>query len=157
MSDLSLEQRISRLESIEQIRVMKAVYCDLCDRGYDPDGLAALFTDDAVWDGGIFGRYEGKAAIRDFFASISGSLVFAAHLVMNPIIGFIDDDTATGKWRLLEPASVAEAGKPDSKLLLAAYEDVYVRVGGAWLNKSVKVHVNFFEPISKGWAHAAVQ
>ncbi len=48
MSDLSLEQRISRLEAIEQIRAMKAVYCDLCDRGYDPDGLAALFIDDAV-------------------------------------------------------------------------------------------------------------
>ncbi len=157
MSDLSLEQRISRLESIEQIRVMKAVYCDLCDRGYHPEGLSALFTDDAVWDGGIFGRYEGKAAIRDFFKSISGSLVFAAHLVMNPIIGFIDDDTATGKWRLLEPASVNEDGKLDSRLLLAAYEDVYVRVAGAWLNKSVKVHVNFFEPISKGWAHAAAQ
>ncbi len=154
---LSLEQRIARLESIEQIRTMKAVYCDFCDRGYDPDGLAGLFTEDAVWDGGIFGRHEGKPAIRAFFQSISGSLVFAAHLVTNPVISFIDDDTATGKWRLLEPASVNEAGTLDSKLLLAAYNDVYVRVDGTWLHKSVTVHANFFEPISKGWAHAAVQ
>jgi hypothetical protein len=76
---------------------------------------------------------------------------------MNPVIGFVDDDTATGKWRLIEPASVNDEGRLDSRLLLAAYNDIYVRVGGTWLHQSVTVHVNFFEPLSKGWAHAAVQ
>jgi len=83
--------------------------------------------------------------------------VFAAHLVMNPIIRFVDDDTATGKWRLWQPATANEGGRLESKFLLAAYEDVYVRFEGAWLHKSVKVHANFFEPLSKGWAHSAIQ
>jgi hypothetical protein len=157
MTELSLEQRISRLESIEQIRILKAVYCEFCDRGYDPDGIAGLFTEDAVWDGGIFGRHEGRQAIRQFFKGASGSLVFAAHLVMNPIIRFTDDDTATGKWRLWQPATQNEDGKLECKFLLAGYEDVYVRTGGAWLHQSVKVHVNFFEPLTKGWAESAVQ
>jgi hypothetical protein len=157
MPELSLEQRISRLESIEQIRTLKAIYCEFCDRGYDPDGIAGLFTEDAVWDGGIFGRYEGKQAISQFFKGASGTLVFAAHLVMNPIISFVDDDTATGKWRLWQPATQNEDGKLECKFLLAGYEDVYVRTGGAWLHKSVKVHVNFFEPLSQGWADSAVQ
>lgn len=157
MEGLSLEQRIARLESMEQIRALKAVYCDLCDRGYDPDGLSALFTEDAVWDGGPFGRHEGRQAIHDFFKSVSHSLVFAAHLVTNPIIAFQDDDTAHGKWRLWEPATVNEDGKLVSKILLAAYEDVYVKVDGRWLVKSLTLHVNFFAPLSDGWADIAVQ
>ncbi len=157
MTELSLEQRISRLELAEQIRTLKAIYCDFCDRGYDPDGIASLFIEDAVWESAIFGRHEGRTAIRKFFQGVSGSLVFAAHLVMNPIISFVDDDTATGKWRLWQPATANEGGRLEAKFLLAAYEDVYVRVGGAWLHKSVKVHANFFEPLSKGWAHSAIQ
>jgi len=41
-------------------------YAELCDAAYDPDGLAALFTEDATWssrtrDGSVdFGRYEGR-------------------------------------------------------------------------------------------------
>jgi hypothetical protein len=157
MTLLSVEQRISRLEAAEEIRTLKARYCDFCDRGYDPDGLAALFTDTAVWSGGLFGRYEGKEAIREFFRSISGSLVFAAHLVMNPIIEVVDDNKATGKWRSFEPATVNENGKLDSKILLSAYNDIYVREAGKWLHQSVDLHVNFFEPLSKGWSHSAVQ
>jgi hypothetical protein len=157
MSGLTLEQRVSRLESAEEIRAMKALYCDLCDRGYDPTGLAALFTEDAVWDGAIFGRYEGREAIRDFFKGISGSLVFAAHLVMNPIIEFLDDHTAHGKWRLWEPATVADNAGVDSRILLASYDDIYVRVGGKWLHKSLKLHVNFFAPLHDGWAKSAAQ
>ena len=156
MTALSLEQRIARLESAEQIRTLKAYYCELCDQGYDPDSLCSLFTEDAVWDGGPFGRHEGRQAIHTFFGGISGSLVFAAHLVMNPAIVFLDDDTATGKWRLWEPATVSENGALTSKILLAGYEDLYVRIDGQWLCKSLKLHVNFFASLSEGWAGSAV-
>jgi hypothetical protein len=156
MAALSLEQRIARLESAEAIRAMKAYYCELCDRGYNADALCTLFTEDAVWDGGPFGRHEGRPAIHRFFTGISGSLVFAAHLVMNPVIEFQDDDTAHGKWRLWEPATVREADAVTSKILLAGYEDVYVRVEKRWLYKSLKLRVNFFESLSEGWAGSAV-
>jgi hypothetical protein len=156
MAALSIEQRIARLESAEEIRAMKAYYCELCDRGYDPEALCTLFTEDAVWNGGPFGRHEGRPAIHKFFAGISGSLVFAAHLVMNPVIEFHDDDTAHGKWRLWEPASVREGDSVISKILLAGYEDVYVRVGGKWLYKSLTLRVNSFSALSDGWAASAV-
>ena len=156
MAALSLEQRIARLESAEQIRAMKAYYCELCDRGYDADSLCTLFTEDAVWDGGPFGRHEGRPAIHKFFAGISGSLIFAAHLVMNPVIEFLDDDTAQGKWRLWEPATVMEGDAVTSKVLLAGYEDVYVRVENQWLYKSLRLRVNFFSSLSEGWAGSAV-
>ena len=59
-----LERRVRALEDIEAIKQLKYRYADACDRGYDADALADLFTEDAVWDGGLFGRYEGREAIR---------------------------------------------------------------------------------------------
>jgi len=43
-----LAQPIQTLESIEAIKKLKARYCALCDNQYDADGLATLFTEDAV-------------------------------------------------------------------------------------------------------------
>ena len=61
------------------------------------DGLAAfaicqckqffsLFLGDGVWDGGPFGRYEGRTAIEEFFRKAPELISFANHYVTNPII-----------------------------------------------------------------------
>jgi hypothetical protein len=63
-----LESRLARLEDREQLRELKHRYPALCDADYYADGLAELFTPDAVWDGGAMGRHEGREAIRAFFA-----------------------------------------------------------------------------------------
>ena len=68
MSMEDLERRIKALEDIEEIKKLKARYCAYCDDSYDADGIAALFTEDAVWDGGIRGRAEGRQDIRDDLA-----------------------------------------------------------------------------------------
>ena len=53
MSMEDLERRIKNLEDIEAIKGLKARYCSYCDDSYDAEGIAGLFTEDAVWDGGI--------------------------------------------------------------------------------------------------------
>ena len=85
------------LTAIEEIRRLKHVYAAACDRGYDPDGMTPLFTDDAVWDGGVrFGRHEGLEAIRRFFAGVSSEIVWALHYMLNPVIDVAEDhETAT--------------------------------------------------------------
>jgi hypothetical protein len=150
---LSIEGRLGRLEAIEEIKALKTRYCALCDADYEPDGLAALFLPDAVWDGGLFGRHEGREAIRTFFRGISGSIRFAAHLVLNPIIEVQSADAATGKWRLIMPCTVmADNGEAEARWLLSEYDEIYARHEGAWLFKSLTVTVNFYAPHLKGWA-----
>jgi ketosteroid isomerase-like protein len=63
----NLEQRLRVLEDIESIKKLKARYCAHCDNNYDADGIASLFTEEAVWDGGSFGKHNGREAIRTFF------------------------------------------------------------------------------------------
>ena len=80
---MDLETRIARLEAAESIRILKAHYCDLCDTGYDVEALGSLFVEDAAWDGGDLGTFEGVDAIKRFFRHMPKVLRFAIHHVTN--------------------------------------------------------------------------
>src|SRR3954470_24068949 len=78
-----IERRLQALEDAEAIRNLKARYAALCDRQYDADGIAALFTEDAVWDSPGLGRFEGREAIRSFFRGGSQIFSLAIHYSLN--------------------------------------------------------------------------
>lgn len=148
---LSLAERIDRLESIEAIRALKARYCAYCDDGYAPDAIAALFVEDGTWDAGeAFGVHRGRAAIRAFFAGVSASITFAAHLVVNPIIE-VEGDRARGRWRLIMPCTMVADGKPEARWMVSSYDNTFVRRDGAWLFQHLRVvvHLNFAH--RQGW------
>ncbi len=85
------------------------------------------------------------------FRTVSSDIVFAAHLGMNSIIE-VDGDTATGKWRMIMPSVVMTGGAKEARWLLVAYEDVYAKVDGRWMFKSMSIHVNFYSPHLGDWA-----
>lgn len=104
-SEVDNAEKIQWLFDIEQIKQLKHRYCAYCDEQYDPDGIASLFTEDGVWDGGPFGLAEGYEGIRTFFADVSNQVSFANHYVSTPIIE-IDGDNATGRWDLWQPMAM---------------------------------------------------
>ena len=156
MMEPTLEAQVARLTAIEDIKQLKATYAEHCDHNYNPDGIASLFVEDGVWDGGpSFGRHEGRAKIHDFFSQISGDIVLAAHLSMNPIIA-VDGDTATGKWRLLCPCTVTtESGENVARWILAQYDEEYEKRDGRWMYRTLNVNVNFNAAHVTGWAGAS--
>jgi hypothetical protein len=74
-----IERRLQVLEDAEAIRNLKARYAALCDNQYDADGIASLFTENAVWESPALGRFEGRDAIRNFFRGASSIFSFAIH------------------------------------------------------------------------------
>jgi ketosteroid isomerase-like protein len=145
----TLEERLRTLEDLEEIRTLKARYAAACDDNYNADAIAALFTEDAVWDGGALGRADGRAAIRRFFSRATEYFPFAIHNVMNPMIE-IEGDRASGQWYLLQPATMAKDNQ--AVWLAAVYHDEYVRVEGGWRFKRLKVESHFLTPYEQGWA-----
>jgi len=145
-----LVRRVQTLEDIEAVKKLKARYCAYCDAGYDADGIASLFTADGVWDGGPFGKYEGQEAIRTFFRGASKIFPFALHYVMNPLIE-VQGQSATGRWYLLQPATLTEGNQHQAVWLAARYEEEYVKVGGEWKFKHLKVSPAFLTPFDQGW------
>lgn len=141
--------KIQWLFDIEQIKQLKYRYCAYCDDNYDPDGIANLFTDDGVWDGGPFGRAESRQEIRQFFADVSGTVSFANHYASNPIIE-IDNDTASGRWDLWQPMVMTEG--PQALWLVAKYREQYVRIDDLWMFKILDLDVKALSPYELGFA-----
>jgi hypothetical protein len=146
-----LEKTVQRLADIEDIKQLKARYAAACDDDYNPDKLAPLFAEDAIWDGSILGYAEGREAIHEFFSASSSLVPFAVHQVSNPLIE-IDGDTATGQWYLWQPMVFQGA----ALWLSATYEDSYVRQGGQWLYQHLKLNIRMLTPYEEGFAKTRI-
>ena len=146
-----LEKTVRRLADIEDIKQLKARYASACDDHYNPDKLAALFTEDAIWDGSILGYAEGRTGIHEFFAASSALVPFAVHQISNPIIE-IDGDTATGQWFLWQPMVFQGA----ALWLSATYDDQYVRQGEQWLYQHLKLNIRMLTPYEEGPAKTLI-
>lgn len=149
-----LEERVRRLEDLSTLTELKHRYAALCDDDYNPDGLAALFTEDAVWDGGPLGYAEGRAGIREMFARSSERMPFAIHHVTNSSLE-LDGDRATGRWYLWQPCLASGGELADEAVALwmaGTYDDVYVREGGQWLIKRTHIQLRMLSPYEAGWA-----
>ena len=144
-----LEQRVRALEDVEALQNLKARYAAFCDDNYNPDGIAELFVEDAVWESGSLGRFEGREAIREFFQGASKIFTFALHYGLNPQIE-VTGDTARAKWYLFMPCTVGDGNKA---MWRAGIDDEeYVRVNGEWKFKSKMSAGIFNTPFEEGWA-----
>ena len=150
-----LARKIRLLEDIEAIKTLKYQYCAYCDDSYNADGIAGLFIEDGTWDGGDFGRCEGREAVRKFFQKAPKVLSLAAHQVMNPIIK-VEGERATGEWKLFQPCTLETKEGPRAMWLAAIYHDEYVRTSEGWKYKNLKVDALFFSPHDQGWVKTRV-
>lgn len=146
-----LEARLRRVEALEEIRLLKARYCDLCDEGYPADELCTLFLDDGVWDGGEMGVFEGRQAIHSFFSNMPSVMSMAIHHVTNSAIEVGEDAaTARGRWYLLQTATLAASN--EAVWLAAKYDDHLVFRDNQWLFERVQLRSRFYAPYADGWA-----
>jgi hypothetical protein len=144
-----LEQRVQALEDVNAIRHLKARYAAYCDDQYNPDGIAALFTEDAVWESQGLGRFEGRDAIREFFRGASQLFPFAIHYSLNGQID-VQGDTARAQWYLFMPCTLGEGNRAMWRAGIDHEE--YVRVEGEWKFTRKTSAPLFHTPFEEGWA-----
>lgn len=152
----SLEARIERLESIQEIQTLKYLYCKFCDNGYDGRKLADLFVEDAVWEGNDNERHVGRAAVFAMFENMSNEIPFAAHTVFNPIIE-VDGDRATGQWWLNMPCTRRIGDQLVAHWLAGTYEETYIRTKEGWRFQHMKLDRKYWHPHLEDWGQASVR
>lgn len=97
---MELEERIKRLEDIEEIRYLQAKY-QRCLDSRDFDGLAECFSEDAVSSyGNNTMSYQGRENILNFLMSVMSVSMPSAHLIHGGEIDWISPDFAKAKWYL---------------------------------------------------------
>ncbi len=154
-----LERRLEAAESVLALHHLKARYGELVDARFTRGAVvgtglladlaaraAALFTEDGVWDGGpALGVARGRAEIAARLAS--PTLLFSRHLFVRPTIS-VEGPRAAARWELLSPCTRSDG----TSMWMSGYEDdVYARIDGAWLHRSMTLTTVFVSPTGAGW------
>ncbi|MCQ2181300.1 MAG: nuclear transport factor 2 family protein [Bacteroidales bacterium] len=132
---MTLEERITRLEDIEQIRSLQAKY-QRCLDTRDFDGLSDCFSEDVVSSYGNGSMsYEGRDAVLGFLRDKMSLDMPSSHLIHGGEIEVGDASAASAKWYLED---FLLHRKFMVKLHGAAiYSVEYVKRDGRWLIKSI--------------------
>ena len=136
MDTLGLEQRITRLEDLEAIKQLKALYCEICDDDHNQDRITSIFAEDGIWEGRGIGRAQGHAEIRKLFEGFQKAVSYSQHMVMNPVIE-VDGDHAHGTWYFFGTFTFYEGNQ--AKWQAARYHEDYVKVNGDWKIQHLRV------------------
>jgi hypothetical protein len=137
------------LRDIHDIRTLKSVYCELADRCCTAaggraaaDAIVELFVEDATLEvpAEYGGAQVGRGAIHSFWMQQSVVFSFADHLVFNERIE-VSGTAARCHWKNVIPVTLQIGGTPTALWILGDYDDEYVKVGGRWRIKSVKVGI----------------
>jgi ketosteroid isomerase-like protein len=142
----TLEQRIRRLEDIENIRRLRNRYHASVNESRYAD-CRALFTEDAVVELGYLARYEGIDAIdRGFRAMGQRDRFFIKQFIHGHDVE-VDGETAIGRSYL-----EARYGRDGISYIVAGrYDDTYVLTGGVWKFRSMIMEIFYTVPNTVGW------
>lgn len=129
--DEALEERVRRLEDIEEIRALKTRYLHACDQK-DPKGMRACFKDGTVHiDYGAVGTFDTADALVKVFTDIGcHPHMVELHHGVNPQIELLDAARARGSWKLhyflinTKDKTLTQLG--------GSYEDEYEVERGVW-------------------------
>lgn len=124
MDQITLEQRLDRLESIEAIRQLAGKYSLSLDMR-DLDAHVSLFAPDIRVGGGRVGRSHLKSWVDD---TLRHQFTGTSHHLGQHIIEFIDVDNAIG---VVYSKNEHETGD-DWVIMQMLYWDDYQRIEGQW-------------------------
>lgn len=154
-----IEARLETAEAVLAIQALKADYGDILDRRMRhgalvdettldalADEAAALFTEDAQWDGGPgLGVARGREEIAARFRR--PTLLFARHFFTKPRIA-IDGDHASARWDVLCPCRTGDG----RSWWMSGYEDdTYRREGSNWRQASMRLTTLFMAETATGF------
>jgi ketosteroid isomerase-like protein len=134
----TLAERIDRLEQIEALKQLKYRYCAAVDANYDADAIAAMFTEEGVWDGGDLGYFSGRNAIHKSFQEPNALVQWMCHTVVNPIID-VTGNRARCQWYMWLPKITIEGSSRTFQG--GTHIDLCRRVDGEWLFEHMQVRL----------------
>lgn len=136
ITELTLEQRIRRLEDIEAIRNLQSRYQRFLDIR-DFEGLAQCFSPSAVsaYDGGKM-SYEGREQVVGFLRKVMTLDMPSSHLIHGGEIELGEDGcSATAKWYLED--HLLHKKIPVKLHGAAIYDVAYIKEAGVWQISSI--------------------
>ena len=133
MSNLTLEERIQRLEDLEAIRDLVYRWAFYVNKGWNDmvaeiEAMSLIYTEDV--SGGMpqmNSQVDGLEQLKKDLAADTADIIVSVHSMTNPVID-LDGDTAKGNW-LMRIYVHRETG---TRQLFMSTEHAYVRTDEGW-------------------------
>jgi hypothetical protein len=122
---------VSALDPADELAIRRLVhrYADAVVRR-DAAAWASCWADQSSWDLGRGRSVEGKEQITSLWRQAMGGMAAVVQMVHNGAADAADEPgRATGRWYIDERFRRADGS---NGILLAHYDDEYVREGGEW-------------------------
>jgi hypothetical protein len=142
----TLEQRLQRIEDLEDIRGLRMEYHHCVNDDRFPEA-EWIFTDDAYVEYGGVGSAKGRQEVVHLFEQLSKAVTLIKQFACNHMVK-IDGDEATGIAYL--DARYAQDGK--SLIAAVRFDDCYRRSPDGWRISDMRASVQFSVPVQEGWA-----
>lgn len=151
----ALTQRVERLEATRAVKKLQRAFGFYVDRGLWGDA-ADLFADTGTIEIGVDGVYQGNARIREYLMRLHGGqegLIYGQlneWVTLQPAVEVAADGmSATARWR---DHGMLGQYKKHAEWRDGIYENSYVKEGGVWKIRSLRLYVNFLAAYQAGWA-----
>lgn len=116
------------MSDYDDIQKLLAEYCFATDTG-DVQRYGAVFAEKGRWEGGAFGRFDGRAGAIDFLSNGPADPKNFRHVGANAIITVTGDHaTALSYIQVYD-----QSGQAPSLMFSGVYEDTLVKADGKWL------------------------
>lgn len=146
---MTLEERVRRLEDIEEIRRLRNMYHYFMNERL-PDRFREIYTDDAVLKFDEHMEIEGIDAIVTALGNVPDRTLIKQFIHSHQID--VDKDEASA-FAYLD----ARYGQDGQSLIVAArYDEKYRRTPQGWRICRTDIDVIFSVPVQKGWADISV-
>lgn len=142
----SLEQRLRRMEDLEEIRSLRNMYHFFINEK-QVDRLPEIYTDDAVFSMDDSLEWVGVKQIVAGLHEVGERVHFLKHFIHGHEIK-LAGDTGTGFAYLDARYAMGER----SLVVTARYDDDYVRTAQGWRMQRTRVSLIYALPLGVGWA-----
>ena len=160
MTELSLEQRIARLEDHREICNLQGRYNHYLQTGLLKEKVGELFafgTPEVKAEMCDSGMWQGAEGIVKLFThmgkkyAMPGELM--VHMLLTPVVEVSPDGTrARGMWNSFGTNTyLAEGGKLTAMWQLGKYDNVFCKENGRWKFLEFRWYVIFRTPYDEGW------
>lgn len=152
---LTLEQRITRLEDIEQIKQLKARYAHYLDNGFDAEGIASLFAEDGQWI--IEGEtIKGRKAIIKHCEKLPRIISWSLHTMTTSTIEVKADGKHADCIFYVQSTQTMNLQAEDSKayIILGMFKDKCIKIDGKWYFAEVKAQIQQSALWAEGWVES---
>lgn len=155
----SLEERIARLEAKNEIQDLVTAFARAADANCDPAMIEPLFTNDAVFDVGSFGRMDGGAQkiAATMRANNSRGFHWTLHYLLPATTKLAPDAQSAHVFAYYWGVAKSHPDNGERSFWVGgSYTAEAVNDDGTWRFRRLNLHLDLLSPFLEGF-HGKIQ